>query len=43
VRGTLSNALAGRAYRAWWNDELHPTEKGFVEVARRFDRALRQL
>ncbi len=41
LRGTLSNALRGRAYRAWWNDELHPSAKGFVAVARRFDRALR--
>ncbi len=43
VRGLLSNTLAGRAYKAWWCDELHPTEKGFVAVARRFDQALRKL
>ena len=43
VRGTLSNDLAGRAYKAWWKDELHPTEKGFVAVARRFDEVLRKV
>jgi lysophospholipase L1-like esterase len=43
VRGTLSHALAGHAYRNWWKDELHPTEKGFVAVARRFALALRQV
>jgi len=43
VRGALSGVLAGKAYKAWWSDELHPTEKGFVEVARRFDAVLRTL
>jgi len=43
LRGTLSNALKGRGYRAWWNDELHPTARGFVAVARRFDEVLRSL
>ncbi len=43
LRGVLSNALAGRAYKAWWNDELHPTQKGFAAVAGRFDAALRKL
>lgn len=42
LRGTLSNAIAGRAYRTWWNDELHPTEKGFITVAGRFDEVLRK-
>ena len=36
LRGTLSNSLAGRAYRKWWNDELHPTEAGFGAIARKF-------
>ena len=42
LRRTLSNALP-RAYKAWWKDELHPTEKGFVAVARRFDEVLRKV
>ncbi len=43
LRGTLSNVLAGRAYKAWWGDELHPTAKGFAVVARRFDEMLRRV
>jgi lysophospholipase L1-like esterase len=41
LRGTLSNALAGAAYKKSWGDELHPTERGFRAVAERFHRALR--
>jgi hypothetical protein len=41
LRGTLSaDTVAGRYKRSWAN-ELHPTRSGFVEVAARFDRALR--
>jgi len=40
LRGALSNALPGRAYRRWWGDELHPTEEGFGAVARRFHQVL---
>jgi hypothetical protein len=40
LRGVLSSALAGRAYKAWWNDELHPTQKGLAAVAGRFDAAI---
>jgi hypothetical protein len=43
LRGVLSNTLAGRAYKTWWNDELHPTPKGFTAVAGRFDAVLRRL
>lgn len=42
LRGILSNELP-RKYKTWWNDELHPTEKGFTEIASRFDQAIRQL
>ncbi len=33
LRGTLSN---GAAYRTWWANELHPTEKGFAAIADKF-------
>jgi hypothetical protein len=42
VRRTLSQELP-KAYRDWWNDELHPTEPGFRKVAARFDAVLRTL
>jgi len=32
-----------KAYRDWWNDELHPTEPGFREIAGTFDPTLRTL
>lgn len=34
VRPVLDDAPA--TYRDWWSDELHPTERGFRAVARRF-------
>jgi lysophospholipase L1-like esterase len=43
LRGILSNELQGKKYKTWWGDELHPTERGFTEIARRFDQAIRQL
>jgi lysophospholipase L1-like esterase len=43
LRGILSNELRGKKYKTWWNDELHPTEKGFTEIADRFDQTLRRL
>ena len=42
LRGTLSNALP-KAYKKWWNDELHPTEKGFELIAGRIDAAIASL
>lgn len=33
VRDTLSS---GTEYKAWWADELHPTTKGFEDVAGKF-------
>jgi hypothetical protein len=43
LRGTLSNALRNGAYRKWWGNELHPTERGFARVAERFHDALKRL
>jgi lysophospholipase L1-like esterase len=43
LRGLLSNELRGKKYKTWWNDELHPTERGFTEIAGRFDQTLRRL
>jgi lysophospholipase L1-like esterase len=39
LRGTLSGQLP-RAYRADWNDELHPTRAGFDRVAERIAKAI---
>lgn len=39
LRGTLSHALPA-AYRADWNDELHPTRSGFDRVAERIAAAI---
>jgi lysophospholipase L1-like esterase len=38
LRGTLPN---GVNYKAWWANELHPTEAGFKAVAARFAEAIR--
>jgi lysophospholipase L1-like esterase len=43
LRGTLSRDLAGQAYKAWWNDELHPSEPGFARIAGRFDQLIRRI
>lgn len=40
LRGTLSNVLASNRYKEWWANELHPTPRGFTEVARLFDTKL---
>jgi len=39
LRGTLE-ARVPVAYRADWNDELHPTRTGFAKVAARIERAI---
>lgn len=36
LRGTLSTDLANDAYQDWWDNELHPTEKGFSKVTDMF-------
>jgi lysophospholipase L1-like esterase len=43
LRGVLSNELQGRKYKTWWSNEYHPTERGFTEIAGRFDDVLRRL
>jgi hypothetical protein len=40
LRGALSGVLPA-AYRADWNDELHPTRSGFDKVAARLEAAIR--
>ncbi len=40
LRGTLSSVLANDAYQDDWNNELHPTEKGFIAVAEKFAQVL---
>jgi hypothetical protein len=43
LRGTLSSALAGNAYKRDWANELHPTSDGYLKVAAKFDAAIRAL
>ena len=40
VRRVLSNELAGGKYRGSWENELHPTRRGFDAVADEFNRIL---
>jgi hypothetical protein len=35
LRGTLNGTLAGNAYQKDWDNELHPTPKGFKSLAAR--------
>jgi lysophospholipase L1-like esterase len=41
LRGTLSPEPAD--YASWWDNELHPSPKGFEEVAAKFAAALASL
>lgn len=43
LRGTLSTDLKDDAYKEWWANELHPTEKGFEKVTQKFEAELRTL
>lgn len=43
LRGTLSTELKNSAYRSWWANELHPTEKGFNAVTDKFAAVLKDL
>ena len=43
LRGTLSTDLKDDAYKEWWANELHPTEKGFEKVTQKFEAELRAL
>jgi hypothetical protein len=40
LRRVLSNELAGKAYRKSWENELHPTKRGFESVADEFNKVL---
>jgi lysophospholipase L1-like esterase len=40
LRGALPGALEGGRYRRWWENELHPTARGFVRVAARIAAAI---
>lgn len=40
LRGTLS---VGADYETWWENELHPTEKGFAAVSKKFAETLNGL
>lgn len=40
LRGALPGTLAGRRYRLWWENELHPTARGFERVAARIAAAI---
>lgn len=40
LRGTLSGELAGRRYRRSWENELHPTARGFERIAARLAAAI---
>ncbi len=42
VRNTLSTSLPDD-YKEWWDNELHPTEKGFAKVTEKFVTVLRSL
>jgi hypothetical protein len=43
LRGTLSASLTNNDYKSWWDNELHPTEKGFTAVTDKFAKVLRML
>lgn len=43
LRNTLSADLTNDAYKTWWGNELHPTEKGFGAVTDKFAAALKAL
>jgi lysophospholipase L1-like esterase len=43
LRNTLSTQLGNDAYQNWWDNELHPTEKGFTLVTDKFAAELRSL
>ncbi len=40
LRNTLSTDLVNDRYKAWWGNELHPTQQGFSKVAGLFDARL---
>jgi hypothetical protein len=40
LRNALSTDLVNDRYKAWWGNELHPTQAGFAKVAGMFDAKL---
>ena len=40
LRNALSTDLVDDRYKAWWGNELHPTQQGFTKVAGLFDAQL---
>jgi len=40
LRNALSTDLVNDRYKAWWGNELHPTQQGFHKVAGLFDAQL---
>ena len=40
LRNALSTDLVDDRYKAWWGNELHPTQQGFTKVAGLFDAKL---
>ena len=40
LRNALSTDLVDDRYKAWWGNELHPTQQGFTKVAGLFDSRL---
>jgi len=40
LRNALSTDLVNDRYKAWWGNELHPTQQGFTKVAGLFDAEL---
>jgi hypothetical protein len=43
LRETLSNDLTDRQYRDFWDNELHPEDRGFEAVAEEFQNVLKNL
>ena len=43
LRQTLSTDLTDDKYKAWWGNELHPTEDGFEKVTAKFADMLSKL
>src|SRR5437879_2484433 len=43
LRKTLSNNLVNDDYKAWWANELHPSDQGFHAVTKKFAAALEAL
>jgi lysophospholipase L1-like esterase len=40
LRGCLSSSLVNDRYKTWWDNELHPEDKGYRVIAARFHAAI---